>query len=396
MADGVSLLSIAWTGTPAHAAVTLGRGEEKVELSADASLVSKSVHLPKKPTQIEIESKFFEIPDAMAAGLKLPNGQPFVKRAAPPTPTATPSLALQAVLNPLETEQFVRDLNAMNPPAQPPSRDSSSRLPLTNLEVDKLLFGGASNVLAAPRVTTKAGQRAVIEIIRELRYASAWNRPDEKNATWTPKEFETRNVGVTLEVSGSFLESDSIHLQLRPQVVEFLGYADLETGKPLWTAKVGPEKSTEQQTTEAANFDSKGRPTRAVFSAQEATVDVNLRDGQTLVLVGLAESEKTEPFHSSWVGRQLVVLVTAVAVDQQGKPRPAAPLPGAAASQVGNQPPNRAPEQKPGLPFALAVPNKPGFVRSPYAPEAGYVDVRGFPPGTDIQCPYTSQLFRLP
>ncbi len=34
------------------------------------------------------------------------------------------------------------------------------------------------------------------------------------------------------------------------------------------------------------------------------------------------------------------------------------------------------------IPYGTPVPGKSGFVTSPHAPYAGYVDVRGFPPGT--------------
>ena len=48
------------------------------------------------------------------------------------------------------------------------------------------------------------------------------------------------------------------------------------------------------------------------------------------------------------------------------------------------------------LPYAIPIPNKPGFVTSPFAPKAGYVDVRGFPSGTEVTDPYTGKVFLTP
>jgi hypothetical protein len=47
-------------------------------------------------------------------------------------------------------------------------------------------------------------------------------------------------------------------------------------------------------------------------------------------------------------------------------------------------------------PYGKPVKDKAGFVTSPYAPYSGYVDVRGFPPGTEVKDPYTGKIFLVP
>ena len=56
------------------------------------------------------------------------------------------------------------------------------------------------------------------------------------------------------------------------------------------------------------------------------------------------------------------------------------------------------PAQRPraDLPYGVPVPNKPGFVISPYSPNTGYVDIRGFPSGTEVKDPYTGKVFITP
>lgn len=39
--------------------------------------------------------------------------------------------------------------------------------------------------------------------------------------------------------------------------------------------------------------------------------------------------------------------------------------------------------------YAIPEPGKQGFARSPYHPEAGLIDCRGNPPGTEIKDPFT-------
>jgi hypothetical protein len=55
-----------------------------------------------------------------------------------------------------------------------------------------------------------------------------------------------------------------------------------------------------------------------------------------------------------------------------------------------------ASQQKTELPYGIPVPGKPGLVTSPFAPDSGYVEVTGFPPGTAVEDPYTGKIFLTP
>src|SRR5437016_10550560 len=90
------------------------------------------------------------------------------------------------------------------------------------------------DLLSAPSVTTKSGQRAIIEVIRELRYPRTFTPPQVPAVSssvvggtnppvvvtpTTPQTFETRNTGVTLEVEPVVgPDGVTIDLNLVPQV----------------------------------------------------------------------------------------------------------------------------------------------------------------------------------
>jgi hypothetical protein len=72
------------------------------------------------------------------------------------------------------------------------------------------------------------------------------------------------------------------------------------------------------------------------------------------------------------------------------------PLPGGQTDVRWAKAASSGSDQKPDLPYGTPVPGKPGFVTSPFAPEAGYVQVLGFPPGTPVEDPYTGKVFLTP
>lgn len=59
-------------------------------------------------------------------------------------------------------------------------------------------------------------------------------------------------------------------------------------------------------------------------------------------------------------------------------------------------PPPSTKTTKGDYPYGTPVPGKPGFVKSPYAADQGLVDVRGFPPGTEVKDPFTNKIFLVP
>jgi len=165
------------------------------------------------------------------------------------------------------------------------------------------------DLLSAPKVTTKSGQRAIIEVVRELRYPRTYTQPQVPQVgttttsgsqvvpvvvtPTTPQDWETRNTGVTLEVEpvvGG--DAMTIDLNLVPQVVEFEGF--INYGSPInaiGVNTVGGVISTSVPVLLTENVIN-----QPVFSTRKVTTSVSVYDGQTVVLGGLMREDvqKTE------------------------------------------------------------------------------------------------------
>ena len=218
------------------------------------------------------------------------------------------------------------------------------------------------DLLSAPKITTKSGQRAVIEIVREFRYPTQFTEPkvpdiqgrgssNSVNTTIalpvvgpsTPSNFETRNTGVTLEVEPVVgPDGITIDLNLVPQVVEFEGF--INYGSPIKTVNpallnfiAGTTSSVTGLTQSITLTDN--IINQPIFSTRKVTTSVSVWDGQTVVLGGLMREdvqkvEDRTPFLGDipvvgrlfrsnvdqHIKRNLIIFVTARLVNPAGQP----------------------------------------------------------------------------
>jgi general secretion pathway protein D len=161
------------------------------------------------------------------------------------------------------------------------------------------------DLLSAPSVMARSGQRAKIEVIREFIYPTEYDPPEIPNqfgggvgvigggggtsggfpvTPATPTAFETRNTGVTLEVD-PVLGADefTIDLNLAPEVVEFDGF--INYGSPIQTTS-----------TNALGFSvpvviTENRIEMPIFNTRKVTTQVTIWDGQTVALGGLIRED---------------------------------------------------------------------------------------------------------
>ncbi len=209
------------------------------------------------------------------------------------------------------------------------------------------------DLLSAPAVTTKSGQRATIQLVREFRYPVQFDPPQipqttgDSNVTFTPttpSQFDTRNIGVELEVEPTVgPDGFTIELNLSPRVTEFDGFVNY--GSPISTVVQSsipsPVGSLLPPTLGAPTtvLLSENAINQPIFSVRQVTTQVTVYDGQTVVLGGLMREDvqKVEDktpiigdipligrlFRSSadqHIKRNLIMFVTAQLLDPAGQP----------------------------------------------------------------------------
>ena len=305
-----------------------------------------------QPKQVEIESKFIEVTqnnlkelgfDWLLGPFNIGNHKLFGAGGTSVNSTAANPANFPFVNT---TGQPIGDTQPGQPIGQFPvtGGNRSGSLAISANALDALLFPGASGVapgifglagvftdpqfqvviralnqkkgvdlLSAPKVTTKSGQRAIIEVVREFRYPSTFTPPQVPSISsstgttvvggsttvpvvvtpTTPQTWETRNTGVTLEVEPVVGENaTTIDLNLVPQVVEFEGF--INYGSPINAVGVNTIAGTISTSVPVRLTDNVIN--QPVFSTRKVTTSVSVYDGQTVVIGGLMREDvqKTE------------------------------------------------------------------------------------------------------
>lgn len=153
------------------------------------------------------------------------------------------------------------------------------------------------DLVSAPKVTTKSGSTAKIEIVREFRYPKQFDPPQlsaTQGSIYTPvvpnapSGWDTKPTGITLEVEPTVgPDSYTIELRLAPRVIEFDGF--INYGSPIYASvQYSSPLLTLPSTTFEATPNTMNQP---VFSTREVETQVSVYDGQTVVMGGLMRED---------------------------------------------------------------------------------------------------------
>ena len=204
-----------------------------------------------------------------------------------------------------------------------------------------------TDLMTAPSITARSGQKATIEVIREFIYPTEYEPPELPSSGGggdgsttviaiatpaTPTAFETKNLGVTLEIEPTIGENDFvIDLRFLPEIVEFEGF--INYGSPILSP------GTDIFGNAVSSVITENRIEMPVFSKRSVNTSLTIYDGYTVAVGGLMREdvqtvEDKVPilgdipligrlFQSEGENRiksNLIIFVTAQIIDATGAP----------------------------------------------------------------------------
>jgi general secretion pathway protein D len=206
------------------------------------------------------------------------------------------------------------------------------------------------DLVAKPSVVTKSGQRASVQVVREMLYPTEFDPPQVPTnfgptnvivigpgappismpppivTPATPTAFEMRRIGVVLEVEPVIADDGrSVDLTLTPEITDFVGFVNY--GSPI-VGFYGDSPAVEL---------TENRIFQPIFSTRKIATSVKVWDGATVVLGGLISDnniviQDKVPFlgDAPYVGRlfrsevkrrrmkNMLIFVTARVIDPSG------------------------------------------------------------------------------
>lgn len=163
------------------------------------------------------------------------------------------------------------------------------------------------NLMSAPSVTTRSGQKATVEVVREFIYPTEFDPPKQATKTeplipTTPTAFEMKPVGVRMEVVPTLAENGSIDLTVAPEVTSFEGFIDY--GKPITQdGKVVSDNVVKQP----------------IFHTLKTTASFVMESGQSVVFGGLGSPDATPLTSSMPKTKDLVFFIIQANAVEAGK-----------------------------------------------------------------------------
>lgn len=191
-------------------------------------------------------------------------------------PQRTPMVEIEA--------RFVRATAQQLHDALGAKSNASGNPVLTAEEMEKAissLQAAQADFFSHSRAVAKSGQRASIESVQELRYPTDYEPSKDDPAKFIPTKFDTRDVGITLELEPKVESRDAIDLGLVVSLVKFLGFIDNAVAKP------GLEDRSPEELSELAKAPIKeGSIWTPLFSSRKLTTSAALSSGQTVLIGG--------------------------------------------------------------------------------------------------------------
>ncbi len=149
------------------------------------------------------------------------------------------------------------------------------------------------DLMTRPTVITRSGQSSSISVVREFIYPTEYEPPEIPQNTGfgggttpitpaTPTAFESRDVGITLEVLPVVDEKKQfVNVTLNPVLTDFDGFVNY--GSPINSPDAGLLGQTAEVTSNAI--------LQPVFSVKKTSTTVDVADGATVVIGGLLQEQ---------------------------------------------------------------------------------------------------------